>query len=254
MIQMTDGIETGQKLFYRLGRVVFSLENCSPEFNEMIGNLVPRCEKIGIEDQVVAVSREYDLNVRALFDYLLTIHVRYLWIRGCYLVTPSGKQVLIAGRPGSGKSTLAMALALKHAWKVVSEDLVFIDLDTLKVLSLALPFAVKDGTVERLLESVGMAPEPIIDGGWSPQGALSADGSYDAQFDAIFLFGRWRPRLKVRKITGSETLRAILQLSSLMKHPRALEWFSESISSSKNFEIGGGTLSERVQTLLDVCN
>src|SRR5262245_45511271 len=72
-------------------------------------------------------------------NQFLIIHAAAVERNGCAVILP--------GPPGSGKSTLCAALA-HRGWRLLTDELVLISLETKRVIALARPIALKNESIE----------------------------------------------------------------------------------------------------------
>jgi hypothetical protein len=237
---------------YKVGGVVFALENCDETFEQKVDSLLPRYQDADFnEDLVVEIDTVCAKNIDELLAHVVERNFRCAWINAACLVSPEGKTVLIAGPPLCGKTTLAMALALGHQWKVLNAEVVILDPDSSRILKVAMPFQVGEGTPERLRDAIGIMPEPLVDNKWYPLGDAASDDDREARIDLAILIERWTPRMKVDTITRSEYLRKLLYLSNLLRREDSFNVATEMLNSAQCLVFRGGTLTERVNEVLE---
>ena len=253
MITM-DAVKTS---VYKLGRVAFSVKNCDEGFTEDLDVLLPHASETEYEDiDIHDVKMGCERDLRGLLNHILKKHLGCLWIDAGCLITPAGKKILISGQSGAGKSTTTMALALGYGWKVVAEDLLLLDKEQDMLLTFASPFSLKSGTFEMLKECVGRGPDPILQSEWSPLGEMAASGTFDAHFDFSIVLNRavdGEPNLVLDEVSPIEYLRSILPISNTLRYKDASEKMIEYFSSGRCVRFSGGTLRERLDTILDLC-
>ena len=182
---------------------------------------------------------------------LLKRHHDCMWLDAGCLIAPNGKKILFVGRSGAGKSTTTMALALAYDWKVIAEDILLIDIHQNRLITFGGPFSLKEGTLELLWNSIGRVPDPILNGEWSPLGAMAAPTETEARFDfAIVLFAG--SAMSVSPISSIEFLRNCLPLSNILRITGAGEKLVDYVSAGSCLEIEGGTLKERLNFILSL--
>ncbi len=80
------------------------------------------------------------------------------------VVAKDDRALLLSGRPGAGKSTLCAAL-ICSGWRLLSDELALIDLNTLEIIPLCRPVCLKEGSISHVQD---LAPHavfgPIVDG------------------------------------------------------------------------------------------
>lgn len=91
-------------------------------------------------NQVVA-NMEWGMNWcihKHIFDHLI-LH--------CGALERNGRTLMVIGESGAGKSTLSAALA-NSGWRLLSDEMAIISLDTGKVQALARPIILKDASID----------------------------------------------------------------------------------------------------------
>jgi hypothetical protein len=243
---------TLKRPIYKVGGVVFTIKNCDEKFEQKVDGLLRRYQNADINmDLLDEINTGCTQNIGELLAHVVKRNFKCAWINAACIVSPEGKTVLITGLPLSGKTTLAMALALGHNWKVVSADVVMLDPKSSRILSVATPFQVGEGTPERLREAIGKAPEPLVDNKWYPLGDAASDDDCEARIDLVVQIGRWKPRMEVDAITRGECLRRLLHLSNILRREGSLNVATEMLSSAQCLVFRGGTLKERVNAVLE---
>jgi hypothetical protein len=239
---------------YKLGRTNFAIRNCDPEFEQKLDGLLSGCKVTEAsdddDDDVDEINTGCTKNVRELINHVLRKNSRCVWIGAACLVSPGAKQVLIAGESGSGKTTLCVSLARAHGWKVLSEDVVLIDPETLKILSVGMPFAIKHGTYKMLSEGMGITPE-LVDGQWYPLGPAAHIDDIDAAIDCAILLDRWAPLFQSSPITHVEFIRKIMPFSNVIRRPVSIEVVTQILQSAQCLAIRGGSIQDRLKLILE---
>jgi len=233
---------------YKLGRIPFTVEDSDQTFRDELNVLLPKSPDSAKE----SVSKLTTL--RALQNHIYEMHDDCLWLDAGCLITPNGKKILIIGRSGAGKSTTTMALALGYDWKVVAEDILLIDYQNDLLITYGAPFSLKPGTVELLRDSIGQVPDPIIGGEWSPLGKMVAPSGQSAYFDVSIVFTRNydQPAFRINTLTPAEFLRKCLPVSNILRMKGAGEKLLEYVSAGQCLEIEDGTVSERLDKILQL--
>lgn len=104
-------------------------------------------------DQALALF-EWGLN------WCISFHAHQYLIVHAAAIARNGDAVLLPAPPGSGKSTLCAAL-VHRGWRLLSDELALIDLDTLEVIPLARPVNLKNQSIDIIggyAESAVFAP------------------------------------------------------------------------------------------------
>ncbi len=234
---------------YRLGRISFTVNSADAAFELELARLLPRCRVNSEPIYELAAN-----DVRGLLSKVLELHEGYLWISAACLFSPQGHKVLISGQSSAGKSTTTLALALRYGWKVLSEDLTCIDIRANKIIVFATPFSLKTGTLELLQDTVAMLPESVVFGEWVPMSNMHAEGEYATDFDLTLYFGEARKGEPIQQIVCSagEYVRLLLPCSNLVHDENAPDKLAEYVSSGACYQVIGGSLSERINLLLEL--
>jgi len=91
-------------------------------------------------DQALALF-EWGLN------WCISFHAHQYLIIHSAAIAKDGRAVLLPAPPGSGKSTLCAAL-VHRGWRLLSDELALIDLETLQVIPLARPVNLKNQSID----------------------------------------------------------------------------------------------------------
>jgi len=91
-------------------------------------------------DQALALF-EWGLN------WCISFHAHQYLIIHAAAIARDGQAVLLPAPPGSGKSTLCAAL-VHRGWRLLSDELALIDLDTLQITPLARPVNLKNRSID----------------------------------------------------------------------------------------------------------
>jgi HprK-related kinase A len=70
------------------------------------------------------------------------------------VVEKEGRALIMPGEPGSGKSTLCAALC-HHGWRLLSDELTLIDMESLEVIPLCRPISLKNQSIPVIREYLG---------------------------------------------------------------------------------------------------
>jgi len=215
-------------------------------------------EDLASTEQTEPTEKNAPFLVAPLITKVLHEIEGYVWIDATALVINGGRLCLIAGASGTGKTTLTLALALKHACRIVCEDITLIDSQRKKVLPLAIPLHLRPGTERRVMDVVDFEAASFLRlGGW----AFRADLYYTQPLDATFstaicflppgngIFGQ----LEARRISSAEFLRALLPISNALRTPGGPDFLNKILADTTCMKIEGGTLEERVQVFLSCC-
>jgi hypothetical protein len=243
-------VETISKPMFQLGRTKFTVHNCDQVFVQELAKVLPRCRDDQLsQDEPYDVRMGCEKTVRGLLNHILKRHLGCLWISAAYLISPSGKKLLIAGSSGSGKSTLAAALSLGYGWKALSEDLTLFDVHSDEIIPFNSPFSIKPGSVELLNETVGCSVGPLILDEWMPLGEAGSDSNCDAHTDVVLILERNADPgpIQFSSLSPDEFLLRILPHSNIVRLPGAASGkITEYVSSGKCYRSANGSLKERL--------
>lgn len=193
-------------------------------------------------------------NFSAAIDWLLAQALEQqrneLWMDAASLLTDSGKVLLLAGPSQSGKSTLALAMALKRHWRIISEDITFLNEQADQLVSFRAPISLREGGLQELAR-VGIHPENLIDEQWYWNPALSVSSNVPARPSVIvmlqsFLKLEADTRLQVRAISPSESIRALLPISNGLRLHSGTDRIARLLQGALLFSLSGGSLADRI--------
>jgi hypothetical protein len=251
---MMDRLErpaTALDSVYELGRVAFSVSTPDPEFEAELTRLFGRPRTPPANVRLVTLVES---DVRAVIRQVLTFHRDCRWIHAACLRSPEGRSVLVAGLSGAGKSTTAAALALGFGWKLLSDDLTLIDPATNAVVVFATPLSLKGAAPALLHEAVGVTPGPLLRGEWIRIDELYATSPCPAAFDVLVHLrqGNGHPGFDHAACSPAEYTRLLLPSSSVLRDAGGPEAFASSVASGVCHRMSGGTLSERVNLIVEL--
>ena len=103
------------------------------------------------------LSQAYPLLEWGL-NWCITSHMHHYLLIHSAVVERNGLGVILPGEPGAGKSTLCAALMLR-GWRLLSDEMAVIDLDTLDLIPVVRPVSLKNASIEVIRE---FAPEAVI--------------------------------------------------------------------------------------------
>jgi hypothetical protein len=236
---------------YELGRVAFTVKTPDAAFERELTRLFarPRARPASVQALTLVES-----DVRAVIRQVLTFHRDCRWIHAACLRSPEGRTVLIAGLSGAGKSTTAAALALGFGWKVLSDDLTLIDPATDAVVLFATPLSLKGAAPALLHQAVGVTPGPLLRGEWIRIDDLYATAPCPAQFDVLVHLrrGNGHPGFQHTPCSPAEYTRLLLPSSSVLRDAGGPERFAASVASGLCHRMTDGTLSERVNLIVEL--
>ncbi len=239
---------------FQLGRLAFDVVNCEEELGRELAMFLPRSSAASADLIVDAQSSGLN-SVLDVLNYVYKQHTGVMWLGGASVVTPNGKKVLLFGRGHNGKSTTMLALAFGYNWKVVSEDITLIDMESDEILNFAAPFAVRIKTLDLLSELI--PPEIISETGdnqWIALGPHNYGRNITALFDIVIYFDANLnfDSLRCTQMSGVDCLKALLPSSNLMKIPGAMSKIEQYLGEAAFYQFSAGTVQERVQALIEL--
>jgi hypothetical protein len=239
---------------FQLGDVAVRLSKVSAQVSRRLSQLLPagdaNCPAADIDLEVDSVQTALELAI----NVVVNSRQGNLWFDAAAVISPFGKKALIAGRSQAGKTSLSIALAM-HGWKVVSEDLTFIDSQQRQILPLTVPLSVRPYTVEKLNQSFGNSPSLFDDSWFFPVEAF-LNRPVDLPVDAVMLLQPVDPRqnvpLETGEISPGEMLRSLLSISSILRVPGAVSFMNAQLEKVRCLSVNGGSLKDRLQALEDM--
>ncbi|MBS1955862.1 MAG: hypothetical protein JST89_16885 [Cyanobacteria bacterium SZAS-4] len=197
-------------------------------------------------------------SIETLLDVINQVHKLHfssIWILGATIVSPQGQTVLISGPLSSGKSTTVLGLVFNYGWKVISEDITHIDMTTNEIINFASPFAIKPGTFDLLKTTFQPDKFPDPSTVWMALNDKNLGCNRKAGIDLVIHFDKPRGgAISLEKISVPEYIRAILQKSNIALVNGAADKICEYVSEDSCYLIKDGSLKERIQTILQLCD
>lgn len=89
-------------------------------------------------------------------NWVISNHAHQYLILHAAVVEKDGHALVMPGEPGSGKSTLCTALC-HHGWRLLSDELTLIHLNSLKAVPLCRPISLKNKSIEVIADYLGDA-------------------------------------------------------------------------------------------------
>ncbi len=175
---------------------------------------------------------------------------RIPWVEAAALRNQNDDMLLLTGGSYAGKTTLSLALALTGEWKILSEDIVLVDVDNECMVPFARPLSLRAGSMERIAQATGLPSKKLLDDEWYFDPEVYYYKSLPLKFkNALHLepFTAQTPdQLAVEKISPAVYVRKILELSNLLRYPGGIELFSRSIEEADCYLLRGGQLKDRL--------
>lgn len=191
--------------------------------------------------------------VSAIVDYATANQPAGLWLDATTMIDLDGRPVLIAGASFAGKTTLTAALALACGWRVVCEDITFVDIQAAVIFPFARPLSLRAGSAALIEGATGLVPEPIVWGGWWGPAEIYSPRPVPLAFSrACFLSGLATDSgasLAVTAVSPEELFRLIVRRSNLLRFPAAIDPFVRALPAGHLSVIAGGSVSERLTAI-----
>lgn len=198
-----------------------------------------------------------DLAVTLTLTEVLARQLNCVCLEASVLVTPQREAILIAGAANSGKTTLSLAMAMKHNFKIISEDKTFIDLSSGQIVPYARPFGFRAAGREMLTKYIERNLEPLIGNMWFFDQNLYFNEPLSASFiSAISLAVSNSEQQPVctTVISPDAFTRSILRLSNAARASGGIELLNQSLGNASCIALSGGNIAERVGTVLKLAS
>lgn len=199
-------------------------------------------------------TRDPASTIKRVISVAEDAHHEHLFFDACCLVTPEGQSVFLAGQSFAGKSTLASAAILTLHWKILSEDIVFLDHATDQVVPLVCPISLRQSAPDLIEEATGQRVECLRHGRWLVCYDRFETSPIRARFPlAICLDGRaGQGALTVERHRSNDFVRKLITYGNWLTRPGAPEYVQQCFSSSQCWTVSGGTLFQRLEWLRNV--
>ncbi len=212
-------------------------------------------EPVGLDKLTAPVQMDLPLAVLLVTELAFRHHGDCLWIDAAVLVSPTKSSVLLAGASMSGKTTLSTALVALRNWKIVSEDISFLDLSTGEVVSFICPLSLRQGTKERLMK-VGVRGGldiPLLSDEWLFNREMFYGAALKLPITYSLLLRQVDPEspgpVSLRELMASQMLQSLLPISNAVRLPQSMPALSGVLSASSNYLLEGGNIADRVQAV-----
>ncbi len=175
-------------------------------------------------------------------------HLGLLYVDAAALSSAAGK-VMIAAESMSGTSTLATYAALSSQWKVLTDDLVFIDPLTNIIIPFCSPLSLRAGGKQLLKDSCVPTPEPLLNNRYYFDAALFTKEETPGPFDVVIVLHP-SAQFRYERLTTAAALMEILKLSNaLVGGSKAIDALHNAIGDADCYRIFGGSVRDRMGLL-----
>lgn len=216
-----------------------------------------------LDDSMVTLSTLSPLyTVVFVIDEALRHNTGRLWFDASCMIDSKGRAILIAGASATGKTTLSLSMCYVLGWKIVAEDITFIDQESMMVLPFNRPLSLREGAVDLInsaCEFFGcktrVGPQSCAE--WFFDGELFWRQKVKADFNLAVILETAMPDekrpLAVEEVSASDYIRRVLSISNTIRLDEGLNIVAEALKKSRCFSIRGGELSERIEFMRGVC-
>lgn len=262
---------------FLLGRFAFRIASRDPQLKNTVQSLLPSlammrgCKpqfetvaRIDLDVPVEIDGRKVDLGdvpmaIGYILEQALASHKGVVWLEGSTMIDERGRVHVLGGSSFSGKTTLSLALALSVGWKIVSEDISFIDLAQQSILSYARPLGIREGTAQRIQLATGRAPGGLTIDAWHFDPSVYHLCPVPIKMlDTASLLSRINPlqseHLTSQQVSGATWLRKMCSVSNVLRMPSSIAPLDEILQAAACFDVRGGNLDERLHWLMSVAN
>jgi hypothetical protein len=237
---------------YKLGKFEFKLKNCEQQFLDIADSLLlaikgsDSAEDL-VDAHVLNTGCEKDIN--AIIAHARKKHYPNLWIESACVKTPLNKTMLLCGGARAGKSVAAAALALAFDWKIISEDLTFIDKTTGAIIPFCCPILMKPNDASQIAEALSI-PEPQLIAGvwWDVKNHAEFQPPHNLDF-IVFLDTVSNEKFIAQRTSADAISTRLLSISNALRVPSGMERLYNLTTNSDCWDLSGGTLKERLDFL-----
>jgi hypothetical protein len=228
-----------------LDTIASEQECCCPLFN--LDTLAKKRMRQSGETSEQVVYQILDLLRLDLYK----LQSNCVWFDAASLVLPEGNLLVLAGASGFGKTTLALALAVVYGWKIITEDITFIDIESGATYPLVHPFLMRAGWQQTLFQATGIELESSLADDWFFDRAMFSTGVHNANFRLLVKLELpfFPMPLSVESISLAEYLRTILPLGNFLRVPDVLDSLPNILAGANCYVMRGGTVRERMEAL-----
>ncbi|MBY0359198.1 MAG: hypothetical protein K2W82_14445 [Candidatus Obscuribacterales bacterium] len=252
------------KSVFQIGLFKFSLSCADAQLAETVGNVFAPAsepttpnENIDLEELSTNEDGQYladplDLLIDKIIDLSYAKHQGFIYLDAAVLVHPKGAASMIVGRSYSGKTTSALSLCLSKGWKLLSEDISYIEPTRGRFLTVVCPLSIRQPTWQLIETQLNIRRRSLVADRWlhCPDLFVKNIDLHLNQIENIFFLSSNASQngiaFSTEQIQPVTALHQALPTSNLLRAPHTIPFFSANIENSRCFSIQGGNLKERV--------
>ncbi len=188
-------------------------------------------------------------------DRALSHHIQFypndLALEAALLITPKGVPVWLSGGTQTGKTTLVVALALGFNWKIVSEDVVFIDQG--EPVPAVAPLSLRPKAPDLINAATGIMPQPLAGTRWLIRHDLFQTDKLPTRTPvAVHLSltaANVHSDLNVHEIAWTQYVRTVLPISNAPKVANGIDRLIKVFEGGSCLLLQNGNLEMRLNAL-----
>jgi len=187
----------------------------------------------------------------------LKAHQSHILFDACCLLAPPERPVLLIGSSRLGKTTLTVAAALGLNWKIVAEDLTFIDTEGQRIIPFVLPLSLRRGAAEQIQAATGRQPIPVMYNRWLVAPDLFYGRPVASKFAAVIVLEQTtvnsQAPFQTRQLTAPELIRKLVSYGNFPRYPEKVDAIFESFAHEEcsRWSFSGGSVSERLKAMAE---
>jgi hypothetical protein len=187
--------------------------------------------------------------VRQIVVTVIAQHSKNLYVEGAAILNRANELVLLVGTTRAGKSTLSAALTLGLGWKILTEDLVILDLSNKYILPLNFPISLRPGAKELIEAAIGLRVQTKGESDvWMPIEASCV--KTEARFDKVVLLEAPNGKeIACFDLAPEQAVRLILPASNAIYSDQRIDDLMEMIKGARCLRLTGGSVKERVDAI-----
>lgn len=258
---------------YILGKCLYQLTSTDLELLKLLSKLLPKYNSPTVNLPVTSINLDGPLSIRGLnatlwanedpsvalisiLDRALADHAGLLWIDASAVLSTKGQLVLISGPSHSGKTTLTLTMSLAHGWKIVSEDIVLIDLETNQIIPFARPLSLRQDTRDKIKQATGIDPGPLTFDSWTFNNdnycLETKPAAFDLSIDLDVTASDSTIQLERKEVPAAAFIRRIITHSNVLRLTNGTDKLVTCFESGACQILTAGTLKERVAAMLQL--